>query len=176
MAKVLVAFIYMAVILVIGFLSARKVKTAEDFATAGKQIPFWTNVYSMASAQVGAGATMGVASMTYAYGFSGMVLGFGAAAGAILSGLVFARKIREANVTTIPELIRNRLGERVANLICILTLVQVFGILAGQVRSLGTILPDFYSVLKPSACNYHYECDYDDLFCYRRYGGGDKYG
>ncbi len=143
MAKIVVAILYMAVILVIGFVSARKVKTAEDFATAGKKIPFWTNVYSMASAQIGAGATMGVASMTYAYGFSGMALGFGAAAGAILSGMVFARKIREADVTTIPELIRNRLGERVANMICILTIIQVFGILAGQVRSLGTILQIF---------------------------------
>lgn len=143
MAKILVAFIYMAVILIIGFVSAKKVKTAEDFATAGKKIPFWTNVYSMASAQIGAGATMGVASMTYAYGFSGMILGFGAATGAILSGLIFAKKIREANVTTIPELIRNRLGERVANMICILTIIQVFGILAGQVRSLGTILQIF---------------------------------
>lgn len=143
MAKVLVAFIYMVAILVIGFVSAKRVKTAEDFATAGKKIPFWTNVYSMASAQIGAGATMGVASMTYMYGFSGMILGFGAATGAICSGLIFAKKIREANVTTIPELIRNRLGERVANMICILTIIQVFGILAGQVRSLGTILQIF---------------------------------
>ena len=143
MAKIIVALIYMCLILAIGFASAKKVKTAEDFATAGKQIPFWTNVYSMASAQIGAGATMGVASMAYQFGFSGMVLGFGAAAGAILSGLIFAKKIREANVTTIPELIRNRLGERVANMICILAIVQVFGILAGQVRSLGTILQIF---------------------------------
>lgn len=143
MAKVFVAFLYMAAILIIGFVSARKVKTAEDFATAGKQIPFWTNVYSMASAQIGAGATMGVASMTYQYGFSGMVLGLGAATGAILSGLVFAKKIREADVTTIPELIRNKLGVGVANMICILTIVQVFGILASQVRSLGTILQIF---------------------------------
>ena len=143
MAKVFVAFLYMAAILIIGFVSARKVKTAEDFATAGKKIPFWTNVYSMASAQIGAGATMGVASMTYQYGFSGMVLGIGAATGAILSGLIFAKKIREADVTTIPELIRNRLGIGVANMICILTILQAFGILASQVRSLGTILQIF---------------------------------
>ena len=69
MAKIIVALIYMCLILAIGFASAKKVKTAEDFATAGKQIPFWTNVYSMASAQIGAGATMGVASMAYQFGF-----------------------------------------------------------------------------------------------------------
>ncbi len=143
MAKIFIALVYLAAILIIGFVSARKVKTADDFATAGKKIPFWTNVYSMASAQIGAGATMGVASMTYQYGFSGMVLGLGAATGAILSGLIFAKKIREADVTTIPELIRNKLGTRVANMICILTIIQVFGILASQVRSLGTILQIF---------------------------------
>ena len=126
MAKVIVALIYLGVILLIGFLSAKKVHTAEDFATAGRQIPFWTNVYSMASAQIGAGATMGVASMTYMYGFSGMTLGLGAASGAILSGLIFAKKIREEKVTTIPELIRNHLGEKVASMITILTIIQVF--------------------------------------------------
>jgi len=143
MAKVIVALAYMVAILVIGILASRKVKTADDFAVAGRQIPFWTNVYSMASAQIGAGATMGVASMCYAYGISGQTLGIGAALGAILSGLVFAKKIREANVTTIPELIRNSLGKRAADLISILSIFSVFSILAGQVRSLGTILQIF---------------------------------
>lgn len=143
MAKVLVAVLYMALIVIIGIFAARKVKTADGFATANKKIPFWTNVYSMASAQIGAGATMGVASMCYAYGISGMSLGIGAAAGAILSGLVFAKKIRESNVTTIPELIRNRLGNTIANIMSALTIFSIFGVLAAQIRSLGTILQIF---------------------------------
>ncbi len=143
MAKVFVAVLYLAVILLIGFVSAKKVKTADGFAVAGKKIPFWTNVYSMASAQIGAGATMGVASLVYANGISGMSLGIGAAGGAILSGLIFAKKIREANVTTIPELMRQKLGAKIANIISALTLFQIFGILAAQVRSLGTILQLF---------------------------------
>jgi len=153
MAKVLVAVGYMAVILIIGFLSAKRVKTADSFAVANKEIPFWTNVYSMASAQIGAGATMGVASMVYAYGLSGMSLGIGAALGAILSGLVFARKIREANVTTIPELIRNNLGSKVASIISALTIFAIFGVLAAQIRSLGTILQIFIPSLSlPASC------------------------
>lgn len=143
MAKIMVAILYLATILIIGFVSARRVKTADSFAVANKKIPFWTNVYSMASAQIGAGATMGVASYVYGYGISGMCLGIGAAAGAVLSGLIFARKIREANVTTIPELIRKYLGKNVASVISALTLFMVFGILAAQIRSLGVILQIF---------------------------------
>lgn len=151
MAKLMVAVLYMAVIVLIGVFSARSVKTADGFATANKQIPFWTNVYSMASAQIGAGATMGVASMCYAYGISGMSLGVGAAGGAILSGLLFAQKIRESNVTTVPELIRQRLGVRIADIMSALTLFAVFGVLAAQIRSLGTILQIFIPSLSLAA-------------------------
>lgn len=153
MAKLLVAVLYMATILVIGFFSAKKVKTADGFAVANKEIPFWTNVYSMASAQIGAGATMGVASLVYGNGISGFCLGIGAALGAVLSGLLFARKIRESNVTTIPELIRNSLGNKVASIMSALTIFMIFGVLAAQIRSLGTILLIFIpSLTLPSAC------------------------
>lgn len=153
MAKLLVAVLYMAAILVIGLFSAKKVKTADGFAVANKEIPFWTNVYSMASAQIGAGATMGVASLVYGNGISGFCLGIGAALGAVLSGLLFARKIRESNVTTIPELIRNNLGSKVASIMSALTIFMIFGVLAAQIRSLGTILLIFIpSLTLSSAC------------------------
>lgn len=143
MAKIAVAIGYLLIIVIIGIVAAKRVKTADAFATANKKIPFWTNVYSMASAQIGAGATMGVASLCYANGISGMCLGIGAALGAVLSGLLFASKIRESNVTTIPELIRNKLGTRIANIMSALTLFSIFGVLAAQIRSLGTILQIF---------------------------------
>ena len=143
MAKIAVAVGYLLIIVIIGIVASKRVKSADAFATASKKIPFWTNVYSMASAQIGAGATMGVASMCYAFGVSGMTLGIGAALGAILSGLIFAKKIRESNVTTVPELIRNNLGTGIANIMSALTLFSMFGVLAAQIRSLGTILQIF---------------------------------
>lgn len=140
MAKILVAILYMAAIIVIGIISAKRIKSADGFATANKNIPFWSNVYSMSSAQIGAGATMGVASLTYAFGVSGISLGVGAALGSVLCGIFFARKIRESEVTTIPELIRKNLGIKIANVISALTIFTVFSVLAAQIRSLGSIL------------------------------------
>lgn len=143
MAKIIVALLYILAILVIGIIGGTKVKTADDFATAGRKIPFWTNVYSMSSAWIGAGSTLGCASMCYAFGVQGFYLAVSVGIGAILASLLFSKKIRTANVTTIPELIRKYLGKRVADWISVLTIFQIFGIAASQIRALGTILQLF---------------------------------
>ena len=58
MARIIIAVVYIAAILVIGILAGRNVKTSEEFATANRGIPFWTNVFSMSSAWIGAGSTL----------------------------------------------------------------------------------------------------------------------
>ncbi len=140
MAKIIIAILYIAAILVIGIRAGRNVKTAEEFAVADRNIPFWTNVFSMSSAWIGAGATLGCASMCYANGVSGFYLAIGVGIGAMLFSLVFSKKIREEQVSTIPELIRKHLGNRCADAIALLAIFQVFSIVASQIRSLGTIL------------------------------------
>ena len=139
MARIIIAVVYIAAILVIGILAGRNVKTSEEFATANRGIPFWTNVFSMSSAWIGAGSTLGCASMCYAYGVSGFYLAIGVGIGAMLSSLLFARKIRDENVSTIPELIRKHLGNKCADAIALLSIFSVFSVVASQIRSLGTI-------------------------------------
>lgn len=143
MAKPLIAVLYIVAILAIGIRAGRKVQTADQFATNNRNIPFWTNVFSMSSAWIGAGSTMGCASMCYAYGVSGFYLAIGAGLGAVFAGLLFAEKIREENVTTIPELIRKHLGKTCADIMAVLSIFSVFSIVASQIRSLGTILQMF---------------------------------
>ena len=143
MAKVIIAILYIAAILVIGFLAGRNVKTADEFAVANRNIPYWTNVFSMSSAWIGAGSTLGCASMCYAYGVSGFYLAIGVSIGAILASVVFSGKIREENVSTIPELVRKHVGAKCANAIALLSIFSVFSVVASQIRSLGTILQMF---------------------------------
>lgn len=143
MIKIMIALLYIAAILIIGIRAGRNVKSADGFAVNGRNTPFWTNVFSMSSAWIGAGSTLGCASMCYAYGVSGFYLAIGVGIGAILASVVFAEKIREENVTTIPELIRKHLGTTCADILALLTIFQVFSIVASQIRSLGTILNMF---------------------------------
>ena len=143
MAKILIAILYIAAILVIGIRAGKNVKSADGFAVADRNIPFWTNVFSMSSAWIGAGATLGCASMCYAYGVSGFYLAIGVGIGATLFSLVFSKKIREEQVSTIPELIRKHLGNKCADAIALLAIFSVFSVVASQIRSLGTILTMF---------------------------------
>jgi len=143
MAKILIAVLYIAAILIIGIMAGRKVKTADEFAVADRNIPFWTNTFSMSSAWIGAGSTLGCASMCYAYGISGFYLSIGVGIGAILASVVFAKRIRAENVTTIPELIRKHLGPTCADAIALLAIFSTFSVVASQIRSLGTILNMF---------------------------------
>ncbi len=143
MAKIIIAVIYIAAVLAIGIIAGKKVNTADEFATADRNIPFWTNVFSMSSAWIGAGSTLGCASMCYAYGISGFYLAICVGIGALLSSLLFAKKIRHENVSTIPELIRKHLGKRCADAIALLSIFSVFSVVASQIRSLGTILTMF---------------------------------
>ena len=147
MAKILIAVLYIVAILAIGIMAGRKVKTADEFATNNRNIPFWTNVFSMSSAWIGAGSTMVCASFCYNYGVSGFYLAISVGLGSVLAGLVFAKKIREENVTTIPELIRKHLGKTCADLIALLSIFSVFSVAASQLRALGTILQMFAPTL-----------------------------
>lgn len=97
----------------------------------------------MSSAWIGAGSTLGCASMCYAYGVSGFYLAIGVSIGAILASVVFSGKIREENVSTIPELVRKHVGAKCANAIALLSIFSVFSVVASQIRSLGTILQMF---------------------------------
>ncbi|MCI8292617.1 MAG: sodium:solute symporter family protein [Hespellia sp.] len=152
MVKMVIAFGYVIVILIIGILSAKKIKSTNDFTVAGQSVPFWTNVSSMASMGIGAGATMGVASLTYACGISGNVLGIGAALGGMLAGVVFVRKIYESGEHTVPSLLRSKLGKRVAAGMNILVLIQLFSAVAAQIRSLGIITQIFIPTSLAYAC------------------------
>ena len=82
-------------------------------------------MFSMSSAWIGAGSTLGCASMCYAYGVSGFYLAIGVGIGAMLSSLLFARKIRDENVSTIPELVRKHLGNKCADAIALLSIFSV---------------------------------------------------
>ena len=64
--------------------------------------------------------------------------------------MVFAEKIRAENVTTIPELIRKRLGTRCADILALLTIFQVFSIVASQIRSLGHHPQYVHSLFEPA--------------------------
>lgn len=143
MIKLVIAVIYMIVMIGIGVICSKRIKSYDDFTVAGRSIPFWRNVHSISASAIGAGATMGVAGMVFSSGISGLWLGIGAAAGLLLCGLFLAKKLRESERTTVPDIMKAQYGQRVADWITVLNLFALLALTAGQVRALGTITQTF---------------------------------
>lgn len=143
MIKLFIAIVYMIVMIAIGIYCSKKIKNYEDFAVAGRNIPFWRNVHSISASAIGAGATMGVAGMVFADGISGLWLGIGAALGLLFCGLFLAKKLRDSGKITVPDIMKEQYGQKVADWITVLNLFALIALTAGQVRALGTITQTF---------------------------------
>lgn len=143
MIKLFIAIVYMIVMIAIGIYCSKKIKNYEDFTVAGRNIPFWRNVHSISASAIGAGATMGVAGMVFADGISGLWLGIGAALGLLFCGLFLAKKLRDSGKITVPDIMKEQYGQKVADWITVLNLFALIALTAGQVRALGTITQTF---------------------------------
>lgn len=143
MIKLIIAIVYMIVMIFVGIICSKKIKNYDDFTVAGRNIPFWRNVHSISASAIGAGATMGVAGMVFADGISGLWLGIGAAVGLLFCGLFLAKKLRESGKITVPDIMKEQYGQKVADWITFLNLFALIALTAGQVRALGTITQTF---------------------------------
>lgn len=152
MEKVIIAVIYMVGMLFIGYLAYKKVKNFEDYTVAGRGIPFWRNVHSISASAIGAGATMGTASLVYVHGVSGLWLGIGAVLGLLFCGIFLASKLRQTGLITVPDIMNKRYGKTVSDWITILNLFTLFSYVAAQIRALGTITQSFIDVPLLYAC------------------------
>lgn len=74
------------------------------YLLAGRGLPFWVVAPLLAGLAVGGASTVGVAERAYEAGISAGWYNAAWAAGAILVGLIAARRYRQMEVTTLPEL------------------------------------------------------------------------
>ena len=65
--------VYMIGMLVIGWLSSRKVTEMSDFLVAGRRLPLWMATATLLATWFGAGSSMGVAATVYKDGVSGVL-------------------------------------------------------------------------------------------------------
>lgn len=116
-ADLIVLGIYAALLLIIGFLSRKSgVENKIEFLLAGRSLSL--PLFVMVSVATWYGGILGVGEFTYRYGInSWFTQGLPYYIFAILFAFLFSKKIRSTNLTTIPEMIENNYGRRIA-LIC----------------------------------------------------------
>lgn len=104
------AFSIILIFIVIGTYLSKTVRTASDYSVAGRSASASGVSGIILGALVGGASTVGTVQMAYQYGLSAWWFTLGAGLGCLVLGLWFAKPLRDSNLVTIPEFLKNHYG------------------------------------------------------------------
>lgn len=138
----LIGFIvlYLLVTVAVGLVAATRVKTATDYALAGRSLPLIMIVMTTFATWFGSETVLGV-SAKFVQGGLGEVVEdpFGASFCLILVGLFFAYKLYNMMLMTIGDFYRQRYGKGVEIFCSIVIIISYLGWVAAQITALGLV-------------------------------------
>ncbi|PTM58453.1 sodium:solute symporter family protein [Desmospora activa] len=137
--------IFYALMYYIGAVTAgRKNDSLRDMMLAGRKIPLWIAMFTMAATWVGGGYINGTAEATYASGLVWAQAPWGYALSLIIGGIFFARKMRRYQFTTMLDPLEARFGRKLTGLLFLPALAaEIFwsgAILTALGTTFGTLL------------------------------------
>jgi SSS family transporter len=139
---------YLVVSIAIGLVAATRVRSASDFAVAGRHLPLPIVTATVFATWFGAETVLGISATFVKDGLGAVVADpFGASLCLILAGLFFASRLYRMNLLTIGDYYRVRYG-RLVEVLCTLAIVASYlGWVAAQIKALGLV----FSVLTDGA-------------------------
>ena len=135
--------IYLITLLGLGAWKALRVKTHEDFALAGRNLPPWILVGTMLATWIGTGSILGNAGKAYEIGFAALILPVGGVLGILLLTRI-AGKIRNMDTYTVPEIIFNRFGQGARNWTVVALVLAYLVIVSYQYNAGGAVLQTIF--------------------------------
>ncbi|MEB3755281.1 MAG: sodium:solute symporter family protein [Desulfurococcales archaeon] len=138
------SIVYMVAVASIGFAVAKRSKSFEDYAVAGRRLGGVMVYATILATWFGTGLALGGASMAYSYGFSGVIMDpIGAGLSIMLFGLFFAKLLRRKGYITISDFFRERYGGKMEGLSAIVQILAYIGWSASLLVTFGTIMKVF---------------------------------
>ena len=132
--------VYFSAMIIIGVVSRKRAKSADDFFVAGRRGSTLAITGSLLATIVGGSATIGMAGLGFSRGLTGAWWLLVGSVGLVVLGLFFARKVRGFGFYTLPELITQQYDKRVGLAASGLIVVAWVGIIAAQIVASGRIL------------------------------------
>jgi len=150
--KYLILLPFVAVMILVGILTSRKVTTATDFIVGGRRMGAWLSAFSYGTTYFSAVLFVGYAGrFGWGFGISAVWIGIGnALLGSLLAWLVLAERTRkqslELNATTMADLIGKRYkSPGLEMLAAIIIFVFLIPYSASVYQGLGYILQRFFA-------------------------------
>lgn len=132
--------LYLLASIGIGLYAATRVRTAKDFAVAGRSLPLPVVTATVFATWFGAEAVLGVSATFVKEGLGGVVADpFGASLCLILAGLFFAGRLYKFNLLTIGDFYRLRFNRTVETLTTLCIVLSYLGWVSAQIKALGLV-------------------------------------
>lgn len=132
-------------LLAVSIASGRKVKDARSFTTGGRA-GSWMVCGAILGTLMGGQSTIGTAQLAFSFGLSAWWFTIGAALGALVLGLVYAKPLRNSGCTTVLEVVRQQYGRRAETVGSILFLVGIFISITSQLLSSSAMLSSLFGL------------------------------
>ncbi len=139
MFYILTIFTYMVVLLIVGLLFARRIRSKEDFMVAGRKLGAPVLVGTLLATWIGSGDIFSVADLSYHHGFSSLIGSAGGWLGIILIYFLAAR-VRRFGQFTVPDILETRYNKWARILATLTTIIAYTTIVSYQFRGGGWVL------------------------------------
>ncbi|GAB2728113.1 sodium:solute symporter family protein [Halomonas garicola] len=137
--------VYFAILIAIGYRSARKVSDSADFAVAGNKIIWPVLFATLAASFLGGGASMGRAGESFKEGYAFMFAASAFPIATALAGLFVAPRLkRYANAQTMGDIMAHHFGSGARLFTGIFSLIFCVSLLGAQALAVGTV---FHTIL-----------------------------
>ena len=140
----LVIGIYLIGLLLIGFSKSDSIKNQEDFSVAGRSLPTWVLVGTMAATWMGTGSVVGNAGETFKLGAAGFLLPIGGMLGVLVLTRI-AGKARASGKLTVPQIIGSRFGDTAMLLSVFALLAAYLVIVSYQFNAGGKVIETIFN-------------------------------
>ncbi len=126
-------------VIVIGFISSKKIKNIKDFSLGGRKLSSFIIVASSVATAAGAGTCLGQAGKAYTDGFSALWLVIAWVIGMLCLAFI-SERVYNTNAQSLSGVFGNIHGRGAARLCGVYTMVYSFGMLIVQMMGMGTVL------------------------------------
>lgn len=136
--------LYFMVLLLVGFIFSKKIKSLEDFFLASRNLPAFLILLTLAGSWLGATSTLVSVDEAFDKGISSFwVIGIPSIVTVVVFALFLTRPIRRLPFVTLPDLMELRYSRAVRHLAAVLIVWYMILLAASQMVAMGNFLKSF---------------------------------
>jgi SSS family solute:Na+ symporter len=135
---------YFVIMLYVGWRS--RLQSAECYWVAERRYPTARITLSLVATIFGASSTMGIIGLGYSRGLTGAWWSLVGGIALIPFALILASRVRRLEVYTLPDILKNAYGERVAIPAGLMIVVAWCGVISAQLIAAGRLLEGLFSL------------------------------